>query len=125
MSNIQALIEKWKPVLEHADMPEIKDAHRRNTTAVLLENQKISLGQQSEILSEDAAPTNVTANVGKYDPVLISLVRRSMPNLIAYDVCGVQPLTGPTGLVFAMRPKYVVGGALAAECEAEQTQAQR
>jgi hypothetical protein len=90
-------------------MPEIKDPHRRAVTAQLLENQKISLGQQSEVLSEDTAPTNVTANVGKYDPVLISLVRRSMPNLIAYDVCGVQPMTGPTGLIFAMRPKYAPG----------------
>ena len=109
MSKLQTLIEKWKPVLEHADMPEIKDPHRRAVTAQLLENQKISLGQQSEVLSEDTAPTNVTANVGKYDPVLISLVRRSMPNLIAYDVCGVQPMTGPTGLIFAMRPKYAPG----------------
>jgi hypothetical protein len=109
VSKLQTLIEKWKPVLEHADMPEIKDPHRRAVTAQLLENQKISLGQQSEVLSEDTAPTNVTANVGKYDPVLISLVRRSMPNLIAYDVCGVQPMTGPTGLIFAMRPKYAPG----------------
>ena len=111
----QALIEKWKPVLEHADYAEIKDPHRRAVTAQLLESQKLSMAHQSEILTEDAAPTNVTANVGRYDPVLISLVRRAMPNLIAYDVCGVQPMTGPTGLVFAMRPKYVTGGALGTE----------
>jgi nucleoid-associated protein YgaU len=111
----QALVDKWKPILEHADMPEIKDPHRRAVVARLLENQKLDMSRGSEILVEDAAPSNVTANVGKYDPVLISLVRRSMPNLIAYDVCGVQPMTGPTGLVFAMRPKYITGGALGAE----------
>jgi Major capsid protein Gp23 len=105
----QALIKKWESVLEHSDYASIKDAHRKGVTAQLLENQKIALGQQSEVLSEDTAPTNVTANVGKYDPILISLVRRSMPNLIAYDVCGVQPMTGPTGLIFAMRPKYAPG----------------
>jgi hypothetical protein len=105
----QALIKKWESVLEHSDYATIKDAHRKGVTAQLLENQKIALGQQSEVLSEDTAPTNVTANVGKYDPILISLVRRSMPNLIAYDVCGVQPMTGPTGLIFAMRPKYAPG----------------
>ena len=111
----KALIEKWAPILEHADMPVIKDSHRRAVTAQLLENQKISMGQQAEALTEDTAPTNVTSNVGKYDPVLISLVRRSMPNLIAYDVCGVQPMTGPTGLIFAMRPKFAAGGSLTTE----------
>lgn len=111
----KALIEKWKPILEHADMPVIKDGHRRAVTAQLLENQKVSMGQQAEALTEDTAPTNVTANVGKYDPVLISLVRRSMPNLIAYDVCGVQPMTGPTGLIFAMRPKFAAAGSLTTE----------
>jgi hypothetical protein len=110
-----SLIQKWAPILEHADMPEIKDPHRRAVTAQLLENQTQANRQQAEALTEDTAPVNVTANVGKYDPVLISLVRRAMPNLIAYDVCGVQPMTGPTGLIFAMRPKYVSGGALSAE----------
>lgn len=110
-----SLIQKWAPILEHADMPEIKDPHRRAVTAQLLENQTQANRQQAEALTEDTAPVNVTANVGKYDPVLISLVRRAMPNLIAYDVCGVQPMTGPTGLIFAMRPKYVSGGALGAE----------
>jgi hypothetical protein len=107
-----SLVEKWAPILEHADMPEIKDAQRRSIVAQLLENQTEAMGRQSEALTEDTAPVNVTANVGKYDPILISLVRRAMPNLIAYDVCGVQPMTGPTGLIFAMRPKYVSGGAL-------------
>ena len=110
-----SLVEKWAPILEHADMPEIKDSHRRSVIAQLLENQTNANRQQSEALTEDTAPVNVTANVGKYDPILISLVRRAMPNLIAYDVCGVQPMTGPTGLIFAMRPKYVSGGALGAD----------
>lgn len=110
-----SLIQKWAPILEHAAMPEIKDPHRRAVTAQLLENQTQANRQQAEALTEDTAPVNVTANVGKYDPVLISLVRRAMPNLIAYDVCGVQPMTGPTGLIFAMRPKYVSGGALGAD----------
>ena len=110
-----SLIQKWAPILEHADMPEIKDAHRRKVCAQLLENQTVANRQQTEALTEDTSPANVTANVGKYDPVLISLVRRAMPNLIAYDVCGVQPMTGPTGLIFAMRPKYVSGNALGNE----------
>ena len=105
----QTLIKKWESVLEHSDYATIKDPYRKAVTAQLLENQKASLAKQSEVLTEDTAPTNVTANVGKYDPVLISLVRRSMPNLIAYDVCGVQPMQGPTGLIFAMRPKYAPG----------------
>lgn len=107
----KALIEKWKPILEHADMPAIKSQERMAVVAQLLENQKQASGKQAEILAEDTSPVNVTANVGKYDPVLISLVRRSMPNLIAYDVCGVQPMTGPTGLIFAMRPKFAGTGA--------------
>lgn len=110
-----SLVEKWAPILEHAKMPEIKDGHRRVVTAQLLENQVEANRRQTEALTEDAAPVNVTANVGKYDPILINLVRRAMPNLIAYDTCGVQAMTGPTGLIFAMRPKYVTGGALGAD----------
>lgn len=110
-----SLVEKWAPILEHADMPEIKDAQRRSIVAQLLENQTEAMCRQSEALTEDTAPVNVTANVGKYDPILISLVRRAMPNLIAYDVCGVQPMTGPTGLIFAMRPKYTNGTVLGNE----------
>lgn len=103
---------KWAPVLEHADLAPIKDAVRRNVTAVVLENTENELrkagslvgGQQ--LLGEDA-PTNATgAAIDNFDPVLISLVRRAMPNLIAYDICGVQPMTGPTGLIFAMRSRY-------------------
>lgn len=109
------LMKKWAPLLEHADMPEIKDAHRRQVTAQLLENQRDAMSQQAEALTEDSAPANVTGNVSKYDPILISLVRRAMPNLVAYDVCGVQTMTGPTGLIFAMRSAYISGNALGNE----------
>lgn len=113
--DIQELLKKWKPLLEHPDLPKIRDNTRKMTTAVLLENQARDC---KEVLRRD--PTNSltylmeaapTTNMGggqiaTYDPVLISLVRRSMPNLIAYDVCGVQPMTLPTGLVFALRARY-------------------
>ncbi len=108
-------VTKWKPILEHADYQPIRDAHRRKVTATLLENQmKFSKDATSEVgmLGEDTAAANTTGPIAKYDPILINLVRRAMPNLIAYDVCGVQPLTGPSGLVFAYKPKYIAGGAL-------------
>ena len=105
MSNPQALLEKWSPILDHSEMPEIKDTYRRQVTAVLLENQEQALREEKIQLSE-AAPANVTGNVDKYDPVLIGLVRRSMPQLVAYDLCGVQPMSLPTGLVFALKSKY-------------------
>lgn len=101
------LTEKWADILDHEDAPAMSDPFKRKVTAQLLENQMIESHKQAEALTEDTGPTNVTANVGKYDPILVSLVRRAMPNLIAYDVAGVQPMTGPTGLIFAMRPKYV------------------
>lgn len=101
------LTEKWAPVLNHPEAPKMEDGFKRKVTAQLLENQMNESRKQTEALTEDTGPTNVTANVGKYDPILISLVRRAMPNLIAYDIAGVQPMTGPTGLIFAMRPKYV------------------
>ena len=104
------LTEKWAPVLDHKDAPKMDDGFKRKVTAQLLENQMNESRKQTEALTEDTGPTNVTANVGKYDPILISLVRRAMPNLIAYDIAGVQPMTGPTGLIFAMRPKYVTSG---------------
>ena len=103
---------KWKPVLEHADLPEIRDAHKRSVTAVVLENTERALNEGRQALSGqsflgEAAPTNATGSaVDNFDPVLISLVRRAMPNLVAYDICGVQPMTGPTGLIFAMRARY-------------------
>ena len=109
------LFRSWAPVIEHPDLGEIKDPHRRAVTATLLENQEIAAregnagsgGYSEPTLLGEAAPTNATgANIDNFDPVLISLVRRSMPNLIAYDVAGVQPMTGPTGLIFAMRPQY-------------------
>ena len=102
--NSEHLQEKWAPILDHDGMEGIKDSHRKMVTAQLLENQEIALREQREFLSE--APTNVTGGIEKFDPVLISLIRRSMPNLIAYDVAGVQPMNGPTGLIFAMRSRY-------------------
>jgi hypothetical protein len=121
MLNNADLIKKWGPVLEHADLAKIKDSHRRNVTAALLENTVNALREAqgrapgSQNLFEGAIPQNAmgasSSNgsdgaIDTFDPVLISLVRRSMPNLIAYDLCGVQPMTGPTGLIFAMRSRY-------------------
>ena len=115
MYNLDELQKKWQPVLEHPDLPEISDAHKRATVATLLENQEHAAredgmgtgGYQAPTLLGEAAPANATGgSIDTFDPVLISLVRRSMPNLIAYDVCGVQPMTGPTGLIFAMRSRY-------------------
>ena len=106
MFNTEHLQEKWQPVLEHPDLPEIKDSYRRAVTTLILENQEKAMGEDREFLGE-AAPNNATgAGVANWDPILISLVRRAMPSLIAYDVCGVQPMTGPTGLIFAMKAKY-------------------
>ena len=98
--------KKWQPVLEHPDLPKITDAYRRAVTSVVLENQERASKEDAAFLSE-AAPTNATgAAIANWDPILISLVRRAMPNLIAYDIAGVQPMTGPTGLIFAMRSRY-------------------
>ena len=98
--------KKWQPVLEHPDLPKITDSYRRAVTSVILENQEKSLREDKAFISE-AAPANQTgSSVDNWDPILISLVRRAMPNLIAYDICGVQPMTGPTGLIFAMRSRF-------------------
>jgi hypothetical protein len=98
--------KKWQPVLEHADLPKIGDSYRRAVTATILENQERAMKEDASFLNE-AAPTNSTGSaVANWDPILISLVRRAMPNLIAYDIAGVQPMTGPTGLIFAMRSRY-------------------
>jgi hypothetical protein len=115
---------KWQPILEHTDLNPIADAHRRSVTAVMLENTERALVEASahgqyQTLSETAYSSTTPVNamggssstagsggIDTFDPVLISLVRRAMPNLIAYDICGVQPMTGPTGLIFAMRSKY-------------------
>ena len=102
------LQEKWQPVLEHPDLPKIEDSYKRAVTTVILENQEKAIREDRGFMSE-AAPVNnfgassSTAGAGPidtFDPVLISLVRRAMPNLIAYDICGVQPMTGPTGFDF-------------------------
>jgi Major capsid protein Gp23 len=115
--------KKWAPILDHADLGAIKDSTRRSVTAVVLENTERALseaaahGQYQTLTESGIAPVAVnamggssssagTGGIDTFDPVLISLVRRAMPNLIAYDICGVQPMTGPTGLIFAMRSKY-------------------
>ena len=107
MFQTEHLQEKWQPVLAHPDLPEIKDQYKRAVTTIILENQEKSLKEDRAFMTE-AAPTNFiggNAALDTWDPILISLVRRSMPNLIAYDICGVQPMTGPTGLIFAMRAR--------------------
>ena len=115
--NYNALTEKWAPLLDFDGVDPIKDQHRRNVTAVLLENQEQMLRENQEFLGE-ASPTNSAGTggfsgsaadagpVAGFDPVLISLIRRAMPNLVAYDLAGVQPMSGPTGLIFAMRSRY-------------------
>ena len=121
MFNAEHLQEKWAPILDHEGTDKIQDSHRRMVTAVLLENQEKALREEREFLSEDV-PTNNTGSSGGtagfsagatpggpvagFDPVLISLIRRAMPNLVAYDLAGVQPMNGPTGLIFAMRSRF-------------------
>ena len=119
MYNAEYLQEKWAPILDYSGMDSIRDSHRRSVTAILLENQERELREERSFLYE-ASPTNSAGTggfggsasnttgtpVAGFDPVLISLIRRSMPNLIAYDLCGVQPMNGPTGLIFAMRSRY-------------------
>ena len=99
----EQLEKKWEPILNHPDLGAIKDPYRRSVTAVVLENQQ-------KALHEAVAANNIAGGgateIDRYDPILISLVRRSLPNLMAYDVCGVQPMTGPTGLIFAMKSRY-------------------
>ena len=98
--------KKWQPVLEHPDLPKITDSYRRAVTATILENQERAQKEDAAFMTE-AAPTNATgSSISNWDPILISLVRRAMPNLIAYDIAGVQPMTGPTGLIFAMRSRF-------------------
>jgi len=99
----EQLEKKWEPILNHPDLGEIKDPYKRSVTAVILENQQ-------KALRESVAANNIAGGgateIDRYDPILISLVRRALPNLMAYDVCGVQPMTGPTGLIFAMKSRY-------------------
>jgi hypothetical protein len=108
MNLTESLRKKWAEVIDHEALPKISDPHRRDVTIQILENQQKAIKEEKEQLLREAAPTNNygSGNIGAWDPILISLVRRAMPNLIAYDVCGVQPMTGPTGLIFAMRSKY-------------------
>ena len=120
MYNSEQLQEKWAPILDYDGLDPIKDAHRRSVTAILLENQEKELREESEFLSEApnvntqsgssaagfSADATAAGPVAGFDPVLISLIRRAMPNLVAYDLAGVQPMNGPTGLIFAMRSRY-------------------
>jgi len=108
----EELINKWQPVLDHSDLPPIKEHYRKVVTAHMLEAQETSLREQASMhgtgsasLLGEAAPETSTADVSNFDPVLISLVRRTAPNLIAFDIMGVQPMSGPTGLIFALRPQ--------------------
>ena len=102
----ESIQQKWQPVLEHPDLPKINDAYKRAVTSMVLENQEKALREDAAFLSE-AAPANATgSSVQNWNPILISLVRRAMPNLIAYDIAGVQPMSGPTGLIFAIRSRY-------------------
>ena len=138
MDNYTRLVEKWEPILAHESFSPINDSHRKAVTATILENTERALQETGDLsanmtslLSE--APTNDVGTTGGftggsaaagpgagYDPILISLVRRAVPNLIAYDICGVQPMTGPTGLIFAMRARYgSQGGAEAMYNEAD------
>ena len=121
MFQSEQLQEKWAPLLNYEGLDEIKDSHRRAVTAVLLENQEKFLREEQAFSAGNnlmEAPTNSVGADGYtgaadaagpragFDPVLISLIRRSMPNLVAYDLAGVQPMSGPTGLIFAMRSRY-------------------
>jgi len=120
MYNSEHLQEKWGPILDYDGLDPIKDAHRRSTTAILLENQEKELREEASFLSEQptvntgttssaagfSADATAAGPVAGFDPVLISLIRRSMPNLVAYDLAGVQPMNGPTGLIFAMRSRF-------------------
>ena len=127
----EQLQEKWRPILDHPALPEISDQYKRAVTSILLENQEkaaaeeraIQNGFGSSLLTETTNNTgssataagfsgDASAPVAGYDPIMISLVRRAMPNLMAYDICGVQPMTGPTGLIFAMKSRYEGPGAI-------------
>jgi len=110
-------VRKWKPVLDHGDLAPITDAHKRATIATLLENQENAIKEQMLVENGNQVGGGMSpviggeGNIKGYDPILIQLVRRAMPNLMAYDICGVQAMTAPTGLIFAMRSKYRAAGA--------------
>ena len=121
MLNAENELKKWAPVLEHTDAPAIEDSYKKAVTAKLLENTERAIKEENahssfSLLSEDAnTSTGSITGSGSFDPILISLVRRAMPNLIAYDVAGVQPMSGPTGLIFAMKARFgnAAGAAIA------------
>lgn len=127
MNIAEDIQKKWAAVLDHPDLGTIKDTHKRSMTAVMLENteralrESAQMGAQQHLLGEAGMTSTVPVNavaaggIDNFDPVLISLVRRAMPNLIAYDICGVQPMTGPTGLIFAMRSRYNYGNTTGSE----------
>ena len=116
MFNAENDIKKWGPVLEHADAPAIQDNDRKAVTAKLLENTEVALKEENAQFGSLTETVNTGAGIQNFNPVLISLVRRAMPNLIAYDVAGVQPMSGPTGLIFAMKSQYNnTSGAVASE----------
>ena len=120
MNSYDTLIEKWAPVLNESSAGEIKDHQRRAVTAAILENQEKAMMEERAQHAgfgslNEGAPGNNTSSAGNWDPVLISLVRRAMPNLMAYDVCGVQPMSGPTGLIFAMKARYGAGATASRE----------
>ena len=124
MFNAKALTEKWNPVLGHEGAGAIKDNYRKAVTAVLLENTEKQLREERGMLNEasntvgaiganglsGSALGTQTGGLAGFDPVMISLIRRAMPNLVAYDICGVQPMSGPTGLIFAMKSHYQENG---------------
>jgi len=122
--------KKWAPVLDHPELPKISDPYKRAVTALVLENQEKAIHEEAANMGRlfEATPVNVaptapgSGNVQGFDPILIGLVRRALPNLMAYDICGVQPMTGPTGLIFAMRSRYgAMNGAEAFYNEANTT----
>ena len=119
METYDRLVEKWSPVLNEESAGGIKDSHKRAVTAVVLENTEKALreerSQQNYMTENAGAPGNATSSASNWDPVLISLVRRAMPNMMAYDLCGVQPMTGPTGLIFAMKSRYGAGATTSTE----------
>ncbi len=129
MNSYDTLIEKWAPVLNESSAGEIKDHQRRAVTAAILENQEKAMMEERAQHAgfgslNEAAPGNNTTSAGNWDPVLISLVRRAMPNLMAYDVCGVQPMSGPTGLIFAMKARYGAGSTSSREALFQEAETQ-
>jgi len=112
METYDRLVEKWSPVLNEESAGPIADSHKKSVTAVVLENTEKALREersQAQFMTESPATSVGNSSVANWDPVLISLVRRAMPNMVAYDICGVQPMTGPTGLIFAMKSRYTTG----------------